>query len=138
VTGRLEAELSDIDGLRPYVLDADAVHLGERERDPGELAAVAQTAITVLGLDELRARGPVVPAVPYWVHVDADVLDSALLPAVDSPAPGGLSFEELSALLRTLLEGPAAGVQVTVFDPDLDPDGSQASALVDCLVDGLA
>ena len=137
VTGRLEAELSDIDGLGPYVLDADAIHLGERERDPGELVAVAETGITVLGLDELRARGPVVPAVPYWVHVDADVLDSALLPAVDSPAPGGLTFEELSALLRTLLEGPVAGVQITVFDPDLDPDGTQARALTDCLVTGL-
>ena len=54
------------------------------------------------------------------------MLDSALLRAVDSPAPGGLSFEELSALLRTLLDGPAVGVQITVFDPDLDPDGSQA------------
>ncbi|HEY6891178.1 MAG TPA: arginase family protein, partial [Solirubrobacter sp.] len=137
VTGRLEAELSDIDGLGPYVLDADAVHLGDREGDPGEYAAVAQTGITVLGLDDLRTRGPVVPAVPYWVHVDADVLDSALLPAVDSPAPGGLTFDELSALLRTLLDGPAVGVQITVFDPDLDPDGAQANALTDCLVTGL-
>ncbi|MDA0159493.1 arginase family protein [Solirubrobacter ginsenosidimutans] len=137
VTGRLEAELSDLDGLGPYVLDADTVHMGDRERWPEEVAAVAETGITALGLDELRARGPVVPAVPYWVHVDADVLDSALLPAVDSPAPGGLTFEELSALLRTLLEGPVVGVQITVFDPDLDPDGTQASALSDCLVTGL-
>jgi arginase len=137
VTGRLEAELSDIDGLGPYVLDADTVHLGDREADPGEHAAIAETGITVLGLDDLRARGPVVPAVPYWVHVDADVLDSALLPAVDSPAPGGLTFEELSALLRTLLEGPVVGLQITVFDPDLDPDGTQANALTDCLVTGL-
>jgi arginase len=137
VTGRLEAELSDIDGLGPYVLDADTVHLGDRERWPDEVAAVAETGITALGLDELRARGPVVPAVPYWIHVDADVLDSALLGAVDSPAPGGLTFEELSALLRTLLDGPAVGLQITVFDPDLDPDGSQASALTDCLVTGL-
>ena len=68
----------------------------------------------------------------------ADVLDSALLGAVDSPAPGGLTFQELSALLRTLLDGPAVGLQLTVFDPDLDPDGSQASALTDCLVSGLA
>jgi arginase len=73
------------------------------------------------------------PQVPYWLHVDADVLD---LPAVDSPAPGGLAFEELSALLRELAPG-AVGVQVTVFDPDLDADGSQARALTDCLVGGL-
>jgi arginase len=136
VTGRLEPELSNIDGLGPYVLDADAVHLGDREGDPGELAAIAKTSITVRRLHELRALGPLVPPVPYWVHVDADVIDSALLGAVDSPAPGGLTFEELSALLREVVGG-AVGVQVTVFDPDLDPDGAQARALTDCLVEGL-
>jgi len=136
VTGRLEPELSDIDGLGPYVLDADAVHLGDREGDPGELAAVAKTGITVRRLHALRSSGPVVPSVPYWVHVDADVIDSALLPAVDSPAPGGLTFAELSALLLDVVGG-AVGVQVTVFDPDLDDDGSQAHALTDCLVSAL-
>ena len=136
VTGRLEPELSDIDGLGPYVLDADAVHLGDREGDPGELAAVDKTGITVRRLHALRSSGPVVPSVPYWVHVDADVIDSALLPAVDSPAPGGLTFAELSALLRDVVGG-AVGVQVTVFDPDLDDDGSQAHALTDCLVSAL-
>ena len=88
------------------------------------------------GLDELRALRPVVPDLPYWLHVDADVIDSALLPAVDSPAPDGLTFEELSALLREVAPG-AVGVQITVFDPDLDADGSQAAALTDCLVRGL-
>jgi arginase len=133
VTGRLEPALSDIDGLSPYVDDAFTVHLGERERDPGERAAIADTMITVLDLPMLRAAGPLTPEVPYWLHVDADVLD---LPAVDSPAPGGLSFEELADLLRAVREG-AVGVQVTVFDPDLDADGSQARALTDCLVSGL-
>ncbi len=136
VTGRLEPELSNIEGLGPYVLDTDTVHIGDREGDPGELAAVAKTSITVRRLHELRTSGPIVPAVPYWVHVDADVIDSALLPAVDSPAPDGLRFDELATLLRDVVGG-AVGVQVTVFDPDLDPDGTQARALTDCLVEGL-
>ena len=96
VTGRLEPSLSDIDGLGPYVADADAVHFGDREGDPGERAAIAETAITVLDLAALRSGAIVAPRVPYWVHVDADVLDSALVPAVDSPAPDGLTFEELA------------------------------------------
>jgi hypothetical protein len=25
----------------------------------------------------------------FWIHVDADVLDAATMPAVDSPEPGG-------------------------------------------------
>ena len=58
----------------------------------------------------------------------------SVLPAVDSPAPDGLTFEELAALLRELLAGPAVGLHVTIYDPTLDADGSQARALTDCLV----
>ena len=87
----------------------------------------------MIDLDALRAGTFALPRAPYWLHVDADVLDLA---AVDSPAPGGLSFDELSALLQRL-RGGAVGVQVTVFDPDLDPDGSQARGLTECLVEGL-
>jgi arginase len=135
VTGRAEAALADIGGLGAYFAEADIVALGEREGDPDERAALARTAITVRDLVELRLRGPLRPAVPYWIHVDADVLD---LSAVDSPAPGGLRYEELTALLRVLLAGDAAGLQVTVFDPSLDPDGSQARGLTDCLVAAFA
>ena len=91
----------------------------------------------MLDLHALRRGAVARPTVPYWVHVDADVLDSALIPAVDSPAPDGLRFDELAKLLRNLLAGDAVGMQVTVFDPDLDPDGSQARALTDCLVSAL-
>jgi arginase len=130
VTGRAEPSLADIDGLAPYVADADVVALGERERDPGERAALEGTAIRVLDLDALRIGGPELPPVPYWIHVDADVLD---VTAVDSPAPGGLSFGELTALLRSLLAGDAVGLQLTVFDPGLDAGGAQADGLTDCL-----
>jgi arginase len=122
VTGRAEPSLADIDGLRPYVRDEDVVALGERE---GEGDGIEETAIRVIDLAALRAGEFAAPDQPYWLHVDADVLD---LPAVDSPQPGGLSFDELSALLARLLPG-AIGMQVTVLDPDLDPDGSQAEGL---------
>jgi arginase len=127
VTGRAEDALADIDGLRPYVRDEDVVAYGEREGEPAE-------GVRVIDLAALRAGEWAEPLTPYWLHVDADVLD---IEAVDSPAPGGMSFAELSALLQRL-RGGAVGVQVTVFDPDLDPDGSIARALADCLVDGLA
>jgi len=135
VTGRAEASLADIDGLSPYFREEDVVALGEREGDADERRALAATAITVRDLAELRACGPRAPGVPYWIHVDADVLD---LSAVDSPAPGGLRFDELTALIRFLLAGDAVGLHVTVFDPSLDPDGSQARGLTDCLVAAFA
>jgi hypothetical protein len=66
----------------------------------------------------------------------ARMLDPEYLPAVDSPDPGGLDPKELAALLAAL--SPAAvGAQVTVFDPDLDPDGRYAHMLTDVLATGL-
>ena len=135
VTGRAEASLADIDGLSPYFAEGDIVALGEREGDADERAALADTAITVRDLAELRASGPLLPESPYWIHCDADVLD---ISAVDSPAPGGLRFDELTALLRVLLAGDAVGLQVTVYDPTLDPGGSQARRLTDALVAAFA
>ena len=74
----------------------------------------------------------------FWVHVDTDVLDPELMPAVDTPEPGGLTQQELVALLRVLTTSELAkGMQLTVPDPDLDPDGRLAAELTDTVVAGL-
>ena len=39
----------------------------------------------------------------FWIHVDADVLDDAVMPAVEYHLAGGLSWDELSATLRVLM-----------------------------------
>ena len=72
----------------------------------------------------------------YWLHLDVDVLDPDVMPAVDSPDPGGLTPEELITLL-TALAPAALGAHVTVFDPDLDPDGRCADLLVEVVATGL-
>ncbi len=72
----------------------------------------------------------------YWLHVDVDVLDPHHLPAVDSPSPGGLAPDDLADLLADLAPD-ALGAQVTVFDPDLDPDGTYAELLTEVIVAGL-
>jgi arginase len=67
------------------------------------------------------------------------VLDPAVMPCVDSPDPDGLEHAELAELLAGLTVAPGClGVEVTVFDPDLDPAGAYAKALVDTLARGLA
>ncbi|MGV2901685.1 arginase family protein, partial [Microbacterium sp. AGC62] len=50
--------------------------------------------------------------------------------------PGGIGAAELTALLRELAPG-AVGASITVFDPDLDPDGRYARLLVEILAEGL-
>jgi arginase len=75
----------------------------------------------------------------FWIHLDVDVLDDAIMPAVDYRLPGGLGWDELTAVLRVAVASDrAAGLDVTIFNPTLDADGRIASALVDALVAGLS
>jgi arginase family enzyme len=51
------------------------------------------------------------------IHLDADLLDDAAMPAVDYRLPGGLSAAELSVILRTQVDsGKAVGLEITVFN----------------------
>jgi arginase len=68
-----------------------------------------------------------------------DVLDPAVMPAVDAPDPGGIAYAELELLLSGLVATrECLGMELTVFDPDYDPDGSYAAEIVATVVAGLA
>jgi arginase len=59
--------------------------------------------------------------------------------AVDSVDPGGLTPEELATLLKTVNRNKrCAGMQITIYDPTLDPDGRCASLITELLVSALA
>jgi Arginase family len=74
----------------------------------------------------------------FWVHLDVDVLDDALMPAVDYRHPGGITWEEALMLLGGLLTSDRArGVEVTIFNPQLDLDGSIAQRLSDLIADSV-
>jgi hypothetical protein len=74
----------------------------------------------------------------FWIHIDADCLDDAVMPAVDYRMPGGLSLDELTSVLQVALaSGKVVGVEVTIYNPRLDGDGSAGRGLVECLVRGL-
>ena len=58
----------------------------------------------------------------------------SVMPAVDAPDAGGIAFPELELLLTGLVDTPhCLGVEITVFDPDYDPDGSYAAEIVSTL-----
>lgn len=141
-TGRGDDYLTDIDGLRPYVKDEDVIVLGVRdEEDLQDFSDSGLMFIPGTDIDVDRAKEVLVrdELDGFWIHVDADVLDPAVLSAVDSPTPGGLDAAQLTELLRGLLALPgAAGLDVTILDPDLDKDGSQAALLADILVSALS
>ena len=148
VTGRGQPDLTDLEGRSPYVRDDDAVVLGIRDDDA--YAADLRTAgIPAWTAGAIRAEGPATVAAAavghlgsadgFWVHLDVDILEASVMPAVDSPDPGGLDGAEMVALLGPLLAAPGcAGVHIGIFDPDLDPDGRLAGFLADLVVAALA
>ncbi|KAA0930249.1 arginase family protein [Streptomyces apricus] len=147
-TGRGQDDLTDLEGLKPYLRDEDVRFFGIRdafEDDRAELAALKIPTVTVAdirewGADALARATAEAFGTPdldgFWVHLDADVLDPSVMPAVDSPDPAGLLPGELVALLRPLVHSPhCAGFNVTIYDPDLDPDGTAGALLADIVVD---
>ena len=73
-----------------------------------------------------------------WYHVDLDVLATASLGAVDYRQPGGLDWVTLTALSRGALGNPTvAGWDVTIYNPDLDPDRAGAERIVRYVVEAL-
>ncbi|MER5630627.1 arginase family protein [Streptomyces nitrosporeus] len=149
-TGRGQADLTGLEGLGPYLRDEDVRLFGMRDGDP-DRAEMAALEISNATVGEIRERGATglardavrsleVPALDgFWVHLDADVLDPSVMPAVDSPDDGGLFPEELAALLAPLLRSPrCTGLNVTIYDPDLDPDGTAGTLLTDLVVEALS
>jgi arginase len=153
VSGHGPVVLADIEGRRPLVREEDIVAFGYRDAEE-QVAHGSQdirdTAIHLYPLDEVRSLSVAVAAGKavtvlgeraiegIWIHLDADILDDRIMPAVDYRQPGGLSWEELSATLGTLMEtGEVVGLNVGIFNPALDPDGAIARRLAECLVDGL-
>lgn len=152
-TGRGPSVVTDLEGLRPLARDEDVVAFGRRDAEEAEEAGsqrVEDTAINVLDLAEVRARGatdaagsavellsrPDLPG--FWVHLDADVLDDAVMPAVDYRMPDGLSWGELTTTLRAAVaSGKALGIDITIFNPRLDDTGAIAVAFVDSIARGL-
>lgn len=148
VTGRGQPDLTDIDGHRPYFESTQVAVLGIRDSDAHRMELTA-TGIAHRTVPQLRSAGAVRSAewavevlgevAGFWLHVDVDVLDASVMPAVDSPDPGGIAYGELQQLIEVFSSyEECLGMELTVFDPDYDPDGEYAAALVDILTRALS
>lgn len=154
VTGHGPAQLTNLLGLKPYVREEDTVSFGfdlsGDQSDEYDVDSFLHSAIHRYSLAEARQLGIQTaaqhalaqlqnqPLDGFWIHLDADVLHPAIMPAVDSPNQDGLTYEELIEILQLLLaSGSAVGLELTIFDPDLDPDGRIAQAFTAALVRSL-
>ncbi|MBT2444419.1 arginase family protein [Streptomyces sp. ISL-36] len=152
-TGRGPRLLTDLEGRGPLLRDEDVVAFGFRDTAESAEAGMQPLPprLRAIGLDAVRAVGAAAAArravghltadgsAGFWVHLDVDILDAALMPAVDYRLPGGLTWEELESVLRTALaDERARGLDVTIFNPRLDPEGAMATRLVECLGRGMS
>lgn len=152
-TGRGEPLLTEWPNVgTPLVSDADAIQIGDRETESDEPATgTLEPSIAQFTVQEILRRGlaEVSDRVAerldrrgldrIWLHIDLDVLDQRVMPAVDSPGSPGLDFPQLADLLSPLVDtGRMIGLDVTIYDPELDPSGEYLPGIVDCLASGLA
>jgi arginase len=152
VTGRGPDLVTNLEGQRP-LRDEDVVVFGFRDAEHAAAEGSRPLAPTIHAIDlpSVRDRGAERAArdalahlertggpAGFWIHLDVDVLDDAIMPAVDYHLPEGLTWEELIAVLRTAVASDhATGLDLTIFNPTLDPDGRVARSLVDVLVAAL-
>jgi len=145
-TGHGPDALAGIDGLKPYVREDDTVVFAYRDfgtPDEVETERFLNAAFERHPIEDVRRNGIAksmreallrlerADLRGFWIHVDVDVLDPKLMPAVDSLDPGGLAFEELEDILALALASPrVAGMELDIYDPDLDADGHLAEKLV--------
>ena len=152
VTGYGPALLTNIEGRSPLVRPEDAVAFAFRDHQdqaeygsqplPPALLAYDLPAVRRLGV-ERAARAALDHLMRseldgFFIHLDADCLDDAIMPAVDFRVPGGLSWHELATALRIILaSGKAVGLEVAIYNPRLDADGGAGRGLTNVLAAAL-
>jgi arginase len=152
VTGHGPQLLADIEGRGPLVRPGDVVAFGYRDHDdqreygsqplPREMKVIDLPRVRELGIKRAAREAVEHLLRPelagFFIHVDADVLDDAIMPAVDFRLPGGLSQGELVTVVRSALaSGRAVGLELAIYNPNLDADGSAGRRLVELLTEAL-
>jgi arginase len=151
--GRGNTPLARLDGEEPLADATNTVLIGRRDHAEPWYGHEALHASAILDLPHAAVRERGIAGTSraaldrlaqanlagFWIHFDADVLDPDVMPAVDSPEPGGLGLEEIAELLTPLVRHPQAlGLELTIYDPTLDPDRTCAARLVTILEQVLA
>lgn len=96
--------------MRRVLEHAKTTQVAIRSLSPEEATAIPGLPTTVFYDGEMRRDSRWIERVvdslgdPVYITIDCDGLDPAIMPAVGTPEPGGLSWYETLALLRRVIE----------------------------------
>lgn len=133
---------SQIENLRPLLREEHAVHLGNRDLDPSESRAMEASPMRVYSAamvhreDVNKIAGEVAAYLADttdWIicHLDVDVIDPAVISAVDFPSKGGLTPEEVKTIVEALKRTEKLKVfNLTAYDPNLDENQTSGRTIL--------
>ena len=147
ITGYGHEKLTNISKSGPYFQQKNVWCVGNREYDPRVVNEILDSEIKYMDLKSLRQNGLKNCATQFLkmvkdnqldgflVHLDVDVLNDDIMPAVDSREKDGLNYNELHILLSELLSSDKSiGIDITILDPTLDRSGVYTKELVSNLI----
>jgi arginase len=151
-TGHGPALLTNLEGRRPLIRPEDTVAFGFRDAEeqkqygsqplPPEILAFDLTTVRRMGV--ARAVSDALERVTsrtldgFFIHFDADSLSDSIMPAVEYRLPDGFGWGEIVSILTLALGSEhAVGMEVTVYNPALDRDGSAGRGLTNALAAAL-
>lgn len=112
----------------PFV--KDIIQIGLRAQGsgrPADYQAAIDYGAVLVSAYELHEVGmqAVLERIPadgnYYLTIDADGLDPTIMPAVDGPAPGGVTFVQARALIHGLVKkGRVVGMDIVEIQPAKD------------------
>ena len=150
IIGRGAPELVRFWTEPPLVREPDVALFGVDRLDPPEAELLAHSPLRRHMAADVQAHGPAVAAEAalerihalsheFVLHFDVDVISAEDFRATNYAASGGLRLEEVRQALDVFArQKNLAAVEMTVYNPELDADGSAARLLVDLLVSSLA
>jgi arginase len=137
LTGRCWTQLAaTVPGFTP-IADERVCLIGTRDVDSLEGALLDESGVDVIEPKHLRSRLPRTlekireHAGNIYVHLDLDVLDSAVAPANSYALSGGLSLEDIDRALALMAANfTIAGITLSAYDPAVDTNGHAAAAAI--------
>jgi arginase len=150
VLGRGAPELVRFWGEPPLVREPDVALFGLERLDPPEQQFLARSALRRYTVDDIVRRGPKATAEEtvdrvharrhdFVLHIDLDVIAAEDFRAANLSAPGGLRLADLRQALAVFAAEPKlAAIEISAYNPALDPDGSDAKRIIDLLLELLA